>query len=502
MPSPSAPMTGGVVVVGSTSGAGKSTVTAGLCRSFARRQISVAPFKAQNMSNHAAVTADGGEVGRAQAVQAAAAGVDIDRRMNPILLKPSSDHRSHIVVMGDEVGTTDAISYGPTAAELKGTVLDALTSLRRDHDVVIAEGAGGAAEINLLDRDLVNLPLAAAGGLPALLVVDIERGGAFAAAHGSVDLLPDRLRSCVRGIVFNSFRGDPSLLDSGIRALEDRTGVRFLGVLPHLGNQPLLGAEDSLDLDTHRRAPSRSSAPLRVAVLRLPHMANPSDVDPLLDEPDVDVRWIMHPGELTDADLVIVPGSRATVADLDWLRSMGFDHALESTQASVLGLCAGLQILGQTIDDPIESGRGRVDGLGLLPVHTTFEEPKIVRRSDGVDAKHRRISGYQIRFGRPVSDGNPWLTVDGAAEGAMSDDGRVTGTSLHGLFDDDDFRAGHLAELAERHNRSFTPADLSFAARYEHQHDQLADWVEAAIGIDVIDDLVRQAGHHEDAPGW
>jgi len=239
-----------------------------------------------------------------------------------------------------------------------------------------------------------------------------------------------------------------------------------------------------------------------VAVLRLPHLANPSDVDPLLHEPDVDVRWIMHPGELADADLVIVPGSRATVADLDWLRSMGFDRALETTQASVLGLCAGLQILGQTIDDPIESGRGRVNGLGLLPVHTTFEEPKIVRRSDGVDAKRRRISGYQIRFGRPVSNGNTWLTVDGAAEGAVSDDGRVTGTSLHGLFDDDDFRAGHLAELAERHNRSFTPADLSFAARYEHQHDQLADWVEAAIGTDVIDDLIRQAGHHEDAPGW
>ena len=502
MHSPTQTTTGGVVVVGSTSGAGKSTVTAGLCRSYARRGVSVAPFKAQNMSNHAAVTADGGEVGRAQAVQAAAAGIDVERRMNPILLKPSAGNRSHVVVMGDEVGTTDAVAYGPTAEELKATVLAALNSLRGDHEVVIAEGAGGAAEINLLERDLVNLPLAAAAGLPALLVVDIERGGAFAAAHGSVDLLPPRLRSTVRGIVFNSFRGDPSLLDSGIAQLEERTGVPFLGVLPHLGEAPVLGAEDSLDFGRHAGSAPRSTAPIRVAVIHLPHLANPSDIDPLLHEPDVEVRWIVHPSELAGADLVIVPGSRATVADLAWMRRIGFDSVLAASAASILGICAGLQILGDTIDDRIESDAGTVPGLGLLPVHTTFAEPKIVRRSSGTHPCGLPVHGYQIRFGRPHTTGAPWLTVDNEAEGTVNADGRIVGTSLHGILDDDEFRAGWLQHIADRHGRTFRPSEVGFAARYETQHDRLADWVEAALGIDTIDELVGQATPPEAAPGW
>jgi adenosylcobyric acid synthase len=491
-----------VVVVGSTSGAGKSTVTAGLCRSYARRGVSVAPFKAQNMSNHAAVTADGGEVGRAQAVQAAAAGVDVERRMNPILLKPSAGNRSHVVVMGDEVGTTDAVAYGPTAEQLKATVLSALNSLRGDHQVVIAEGAGGAAEINLLERDLVNLPLAAAAGLPALLVVDIERGGAFAAAHGSVDLLPPQLRSTVRGIVFNSFRGDPSLLDSGIAQLEERTGVPFLGVLPHLGDAPVLGAEDSLDFGRHARSAPRSAEPIRVAVIHLPHLANPSDIDPLLHEPDVEVRWVVHPSELAAADLVIVPGSRSTVADLTWMRRIGFDSALAASSASILGICAGLQILGDTIDDRIESDAGTVPALGLLPVHTTFAEPKIVRRSSGVDPSGLPVHGYQIRFGRPHTTGAPWLTVDGAAEGAVSSDGRIVGTSLHGILDDDEFRSGWLQRVGDHHGRTFRPSEIGFTARYEDQHDRLADWVEAALGIETIDELVGQATTPEASPGW
>jgi len=410
---------GSVLVVGSASGVGKSTLTAGLCRSFARRGALVAPFKAQNMSNHAAVTADGGEVGRAQAVQAAAANVDVERRMNPILLKPTANNRSHVVVMGDEIGSTEAISYGSTAQDLKGTVLDAFTSLRSDHEVVVAEGAGGAAEINLLDRDLVNLPLAAAAGIPALLVVDIERGGAFAAAHGTVDLLPPRLRDPIRGIVFNSFRGDPSLLDSGIRELEARTDVPFLGVLPYLGDTPMLGAEDSLDFGFQARQPTRSPRPVRVAVLRLPHLANPSDIDPLTHEPDVEVRWISHPSEIAETDLVIIPGSRATVADLAWVRSSGLAASLRESSSCILGLCAGLQMLGTAIDDRVESRLGHVDGLGLLPVQTTFAEPKIVRRSTGTTAEGQPVHGYQIRFGRPTPGSSPWLEVDGEPEGAQ-----------------------------------------------------------------------------------
>ncbi len=260
------PPSGAVLIVGATSGAGKSTVSAGLCRLLHRRGGRVAPFKAQNMSNHSAVTADGGEVGRAQAMQALAAGVDIDRRMNPILLKPHSDRGSHLVVLGDDTRLVDAHNYGSVATTLKPMVMTAFNSLRDDYDWVIAEGAGGAAEINLLDRDLVNLPLARAVGMPAVLVVDIDRGGAFASAHGTIDLVPPELRDTIAGVVFNQFRGDPRLLEPGIADLEERDGIPVWGILPHLGTEPLLGVEDSLDISVGGGAVGRSARPIRVGM--------------------------------------------------------------------------------------------------------------------------------------------------------------------------------------------------------------------------------------------
>lgn len=497
--------TGALLVVGSASGVGKSTVTAGICRSYARRGVRVAPFKAQNMSNHAAVTADGGEVGRAQAVQAAAAGVDIERRMNPILLKPSAGNRSHVVVMGDEVGTTDARAYGPTTAQLKATVLDAFTSLRRDFPVVIGEGAGGAAEINLLARDLVNLPLASAAGVPSLLVVDIERGGAFAAAHGTIDLLPPVLRSTIKGIVFNSFRGDPRLLDNGIAELEARTDVPFLGVLGHLGDEPLLGEEDSLDFGWQSRRAHRSTTPVRIAAVRLPHLANPSDLDPFMHEPDVQFRWISHASETAATDLIVIPGSRATVHDLAWLRQTGLADAVASSTASVVGLCAGYQMLGTTITDTVESTAGTVDGLGLLDAITVFAEPKIVRRRRGQVASTPAacdVEGYEIRFGRPEANGANWLTIDGESEGCVSGEGRVHGTSLHGVFDGDDMRAGFLADVAHRHGRTYAPAPEPFAAVWQRQHDKLADWVDESIGTSALEALVGSAVAAGTEPGW
>lgn len=458
------------------------------------------------MSNHAAVTADGGEVGRAQAMQALAAGAPLDRRMNPILLKPHSDLGSHVVVLGDEVSTTDAVGYGPTARTLRPVVLDALVSLRLDYDWVVAEGAGGAAEINLLDRDLVNLPLAAAAGMPAILVVDIEPGGAFAMAHGTIDLLPERLRATVAGVIFNKFRGDPSLLDDGIEQMEQRNGVPVLGVLPYLSDHLALGVEDSLDIHTGPAPAGRSANPIRVAAIRLPHLANPSDLDPFLAEPDVEVRWVTGPSELAAADLIVIPGSRATVADLGWLRERGLAEALARSNAWIVGICAGFQMLGRQIDDPVESGAGLVDGLGLLDTTTTFTEPKVVRQSVGIvrttDGGASAVAGYQIRFGRPDCGAEPWFDLDGEPEGAVAAGGTIRATSLHGLFDADGFRTGFLQALAEARGRDYAPAPLGFADELERYHDRLADWVDATIDPARIADIATTASPVDAAPGW
>lgn len=479
-------MRGALLVCGATSGAGKSTVTSALCRIWSDAGRDVAPFKAQNMSNHSAVTADGGEIGRAQAMQAFAARVAPDRRMNPVLLKPSAAQTSHLVVLGDEVSVTDAVGYREVARGLREVVLDALNSLRNEHEWVVAEGAGGAAEINLLDRDLVNLPLAAAAGMPAIVVVDIDRGGAFASAYGTWALLPDHLRRLVRGFVFNQFRGDASLLEPAHAALTDRTGVPVLGVLPHLGHHPMLGLEDSLDLTATMR-PASSPSPVRVAVVRLPHLANPSDFDPLVMEPSVSLRWASHPDDLEDADLVILPGSRTTVADLAWVRERGLADAVARTAAVVLGICAGYQMLGRWIDDPIESGAGRVAGLELLDAETTFASPKIVRQSG---------SGYDIRWGRPVT-GEPW---DVAFEGSRR--ASVHGTSLHGLFDDDAFRHSFLGEVARSRGRRYDPSPVPFRAAVDAHVDHLATWLGQHLDLEAVDEIATSALPVSAAPGW
>ena len=504
------------MVVGSTSGAGKSTVVTALCRALALRGVEVAPFKAQNMSNHSAVTPDGGEIGRAQAMQAFAARVETDRRMGPVLLKPSGAHTSHLVVLGEEVGTTDALGYGARATSLRPLVLDALSSLRREHGMVVLEGAGGAAEINLFERDVVNLPLAAAAGIPAVLVVDIERGGAFASAFGTWALLPPRLRSCLRGFVVNGFRGDVTLLDDGLRELTRRTGLPVLGVLPHLGDHVMLGEEDSLDLGAPGRpgGAAHTDRPVRVAVVRLPRLANPSDLDPLVLEPCVELRWATRPADLDDADLVVLPGSRATVLDLAWLRERGLAEALGSLHPDVhvLGLCAGYQMLGDTVHDDLESGAGTVPGLRLLPVETTFERPKVVRRSQGqVVGTATPVSGYEIRWGRPrPRGGEPWLTLGTGAEGSDADafegchaaDGRVRGTSLHGVLDGDQLRHALLEDVARARGRRFVPGDVAYRAALEAHADHLAQWVEAHLDVGGLLALAEGAAAPGEEPGW
>lgn len=512
---------GALLVVGATSGAGKTTVVTALCRALARRGVDVAPFKAQNMSNHAAVTPGGGEIGRAQAMQALAAGVETDPRMGPVLLKPSGANSSHVVVLGAESGVADAVGYGERARLLRPVVLEALQSLRAEHDLVLLEGAGGAAEINLLERDLVNLPLAAAAGLPAVLVVDIERGGAFASAYGTWALLPGRLRSRLQGFIINSFRGDVSLLEDGLRDLEARTGVPVLGVLPHLGEEVMLGQEDSLEMERQVFGPAPATVaparPVRVAVVRLPHLANPADLDPLVLEPSVRLRPVTAPGDLGDADLVIVPGSRATVADLCWLRERGIDRALRERAAApdgplILGICAGYQMLGEQIEDELESGHGVVPGLGLLPVTTRFAAPKVVRRVAGhlASSPETTAAGYEIRWGRPrPADGAaPWLTLEAAApeqprqDGCVRADGRVIGTSVHGILDQDPLRHHLLGQVAVARGRDFSPSPVGYPQALEEHLDRLADWAEEHLDVPRLIDLAGTATPVDQAPGW
>ena len=495
---------GAVMVCGTASDVGKSRLVAGLCRLLARNGVRVAPFKAQNMALNSFVTEAGHEIGRSQASQAMAAGVEPEAAMNPVLLKPNHDHTSQVVVMGRPVGTCDFGAYRDRAAELRPVVLVALADLRRRFEVVVCEGAGGAAEINLLDGDVVNLPLAAEAGVPVVLVGDIERGGVFAALHGSVDLLPGRYRDCVRGFVVNKMRGDASWLSPGLAELERRHGIPVLGVLPFIDGVHL-DAEDSLALGQGWPAPSAwdPHEDLDVAVVGLPRMSNVTDLDPLVTEPGVGVRLVRSPA-LGDPDLVVVPGTKATVADLEWLEERGLARALGDARRRrrgpvFLGLCGGGQMLGRKIHDPVESGRGWRAGLGLLEVDTVFEPDKVVRRRAG-SALGAPVHGYEIHHGRTRlgAAGAAWMALhDGGGvehEGCRSDDGRVFGTSVHGLFESDDFRAAFLSEVAARRGKVRSRRGPSFAAVRAAHFDQLADVVETHLDLDGLEAIVTGAG--------
>ncbi len=491
------------MVCGTASDVGKSHVVTALCRLLHRRGVRVAPFKAQNMALNSAVTPAGHEIGRAQAVQARAAGIDAEVAMNPVLVKPTGERTSQVVVMGRPWGHHDAVSFQAAKPELRSIVLAALADLRSRFDVVILEGAGSPAEINLLDNDIVNLRLAAEIGAPALVVGDIDRGGVFAALYGTVALLPDSLRPLVRGFVINKFRGDPTLLGDGLADLERRCGVPTLGVLPWIHDVGL-DAEDSLSL--RGRRPSATQAPrgdtLDVAVVRLPRIANFTDLEALETEPGVGVRMVDHPGALGDPDLIVVPGTKTTVADLEWLRGTGLDLAVGGARSSgsvILGICGGYQMLGTAIDDQVESGRagGPVAGLGWLDVATVFAADKVTRQRRG-RAMGERLCGYEIHHGL-VGRGpgaRPWARLDdgyGAEdEGATDDGGQVVGTTLHGLFDNDGFRRAFLSDVARRRDRHFVAVERSFAGARETQIDRLADLVEANLDLAAVDALLKE----------
>ncbi|KQU31627.1 cobyric acid synthase [Rhodococcus sp. Leaf233] len=494
-------MKGALLVAGTTSDAGKSVLVAGLCRMLARRGVRVAPFKAQNMSNNSVVTLDGGEIGRAQAMQAAACGLEPSVRFNPVLLKPGSDRTSQLVVRGRAVAQVSASNYIEHRQALRHVVADELFSLRAEFDVVICEGAGSPAEINLRATDLANMGLARAASLPVIVVGDIDRGGVLAHLFGTVAVLSPEDQALVAGFVINKFRGDPALLAPGLDQLRALTGRPTYGVVP-FADGLWMDAEDSLgtvpDAPVGRPRPPLGSQWLRVAAVRLPRISNTTDVEALACEPGVSVHWVTEPSRLEDADLVVVPGSKSTVSDLEWLRRTGLARALSERAAAgrpVLGICGGYQMLGRTISDSVESGVGTVEGLGLLDLDIEFAAEKVLVQVSGrsVVFGSDPVRGYEIHHGRVVRNDDDALltTAGGVGEGSVR--GAVVGTHWHGLLESDDFRRSFLAWVAEKAGRAGfeVASDTSVAALREQQLDLLADLVESNIDIDAVLDLIE-----------
>ncbi len=463
-------------------------VVAGLCRLLARRGVRVAPFKAQNMSNNSVVAVDGGEIGRAQAFQARAAGLEPSVRFNPILLKPGSDRTSQLVIKGQVAGSVSAKNYVQHRDQLASIVLDELTRLRDEFDAVICEGAGSPAEINLRATDLANMGLARAADVPVLLVGDIDRGGLLAHLFGTVAVLEPDDQALIAGFIVNKFRGDPALLEPGLRQLHDLTGRPTYGVLPY-ADELWLDAEDSLSVVAHRvigtPAPPRGDDWLRVAAIRLPRISNSTDVEALACEPGVLVRWVTGPADLTDIDLIVIPGSKATVSDLSWLRDHGLADAITSHARAgkpVLGICGGFQMLCSRLDDPVESGTQGVPGLGMLDVDITFHPDKTLRRWQ------QPLTGYEIHHGRVSRCAEQsWFASDADPHPHGVVRGAVFGTHWHGLLDNDRFRRAWLAQVAEAAGRvGFVAGDVDVAARRDAQLDFAADLLASHLDVDGI----------------
>jgi adenosylcobyric acid synthase len=482
-----------LLVAGTSSDAGKSMVVAGLCRLLARKGFRVAPFKAQNMSNNSVVTVEGGEIGRAQAMQARAAGLQPSVRFNPILLKPGSDRNSQLVLRGQVTGSVTAAGYLAHRDRLAHLVADELSGLRAEFDVVICEGAGSPAEINLRATDVANMGLARAADLPVVLVGDIDRGGLLAHLFGTVAVLEPADQALIAGFIVNKFRGDPQLLMPGLQQLEDLTGRPTYGVLPY-AEELWLDAEDSVSVVTNRvlGAPQRPRGRqwLRVAAVRLPRISNSTDVEALACEPGVLVRWVADPADLADVDVIVLPGSKATVADLRWLRERGLAQAIVAhadAGRAVLGICGGFQMLCRTIDDPVETRCGRVEGLALLDADIVFETEKVLCRWQ------TPLAGYEIHHGRVARCSEPvWFDAGGSAQGYRR--AGVFGTHWHGVFDNDTFRRKWLAGAATAARRDgFVVADdVNVAARRDAQLDLMADLLAAHLDIAAITDLVQQ----------
>jgi len=502
-----------IMVQGTASSVGKSLLVTALCRFFRREGLRVAPFKSQNMALNSAVTADGREIGRAQAVQAEAAGILSCVDMNPILLKPEGDRRSQVVVLGKPIGSMTATEYHAYKPRLSTVIAESLARLRTDYELVVIEGAGSPAEINLKARDIVNMHVAKLADAPVLLVGDIDRGGVFASFVGTMELLEPDERARVAAFVVNKFRGDIALLRPGLSFLTERTGKPVLGVVPYVPNLRIAG-EDSVSLEDRvaRRRPAQHE--LDIVVVRLPRLSNYDDVEPLEHEAGVVVRFVEQPDEVQGADLVILPGSKNTVSDLAWLRARGIASAIEARACEgkpVLGLCGGCQMLGEVIDDPygVESAETRVRGLGILALRTHFQREKITAQvrarvlspsflTDGVVIEED-VTGYEIHMGvvEPISPrASPFEIrsrnglVEATADGAIGGGGAVVGTMLHGLFENEAIRARTLAFLRTRKGLPECAAPRRIPSK-QAEYDRLEAAVREHLDCELLWRLVR-----------
>ena len=473
-----------LMIQGTGSNVGKSMLVAGLCRAAVRRGLSVAPFKPQNMSNNAAVTSDGGEIGRAQALQAMACGLAAHTDMNPVLLKPETDVGSQVVVQGKRVATVKARDYARLKPQLMTAVLDSFNRLKARYDLVLVEGAGSPAEVNLRPGDIANMGFARAADVPVILAGDIDRGGVIAQIVGTQAVIDPDDAAMIAGFLINRFRGDPSLFDDGYAMISDQTGWPGFGVVPWFGEAWKLPAEDALDIAT----PVRMQG-LHVVCLKLSRIANFDDLDPLAQEPGVRVT-MLHAGQPLpgDTDVVIIPGSKSTRGDLAFLKAQGWDEDVRAHYrrgGQVLGICGGFQMLGQRVSDPdgIEGPPGETEGIGLLDVETIMTGDKRLSTVEAVHAPSGQIfDGYEIHIGR--SDGpdraRPFARVAGQDEGAISADGRVAGSYLHGMFRDDAFRRAWLASF------DVAAGDASYTATVETTLDALADHLEAHVDVGAL----------------
>ena len=507
-----------LMIQGASSDAGKSTLVAGLCRVLRRQGVRVAPFKPQNMALNSAVTADGGEIGRAQALQAEAAGVPASVHMNPILLKPSSDTASQVIVRGKIFAEFSAEDYFRRRnEELVPIIRESYEILAVQNDLMVLEGAGSPAEVNLKNRDIVNLRMARLAGARCILVGDIDRGGVFASLFGTLALLEPSERDLIDGFVINKFRGDICLLSDGIRSLEERVGKPCLGVVPYIEGLRL-DEEDSVSIEPRAIAPwlsdVSSERPLRVAIVRFPFISNFTDFDPLMAEPSVDARFCRTPEELAPADLVILPGSKQTVADLRWMLATGMDEVIrvQAERGLVVGICGGMQMLGTAIDDPhrVEGGETQA-GLGLLSIQTTMSREKttrvargelIVAELFGEPLSSTDVQGYEIHVGQTeyLQPSSPFARIrrTGDSErfvldGCTSRSGRVVGTYLHGILHEDAFRHAFLG--AARKTCGLAPADtvLNWKQLRENEFKRLARTVADAVDPKRLLDLVALA---------
>jgi adenosylcobyric acid synthase len=490
-------------VGGTGSDVGKSVIAAGLCRLLLRRGYRVAPFKAQNMALNSAVTADGGEIGRAQALQAAACGIPPHTDMNPILLKPNSDTGSQVIVQGRPVGNMTVTGYHAFKPEAFARVRESFERLAASFEVVVMEGAGSIAEINLKEHDIVNLRAAAMAQAPVLLVADIDRGGVFAAIVGTLELLDQEERERIAGVVINRFRGDPALLRPGIAAIEARTGVPVLGVVPWLDLR--LPEEDSVALGRKGSGPRQGA--LRIGVVRLPRIANYTDFDPLEAEPEVELAYLADPQEVAGCDLLILPGTKSTIPDLEFLRASGFVRAIHDYHAAggrVVGICGGYQMLGRRIADPelIESERPEAEGMGLLDMETVLAPLKQTHQAEGVLlpaaeaaglSGPQKVCGYEIHMGEttlgPLAQPLLQLTRRSGRgvsleDGAVSPDGRVWGSYLHGLFDDEATRRALLESLRGTLRPASPPSSPTLSL--DAELDRLADHLEKHLDLAAL----------------